>query len=151
MKAIRILFLLAFSLNGFSQDTLANVSIHTWAGGQCCSGGTDVSITLSDELIHLDFDSLVYISSTGQSALLYPTDFHTVSVNGKSFCTLSYGLSSMKYGQDQYTSGTTSYYGLTSSRFRIVNLETPKLKFYRNNQVIKEGKVNEQFSMTAYP
>lgn len=151
MKSIRILFLLAFSLKGFSQDTLAKVSIHTWAGGQCCSGGTDVIMNLSDELIHLDFDSLIYISSTGQSTLLYSNDFHAVNTGVKSFCTLSYGWSSMQYGQDQYISGTTSYYGLTVGRFRIVNLQTPKLKFYRNSKVIKEGKVNEQFSMTAYP
>jgi|GEM_PF-5352021 len=151
MKTILFLFVLTFSLNGFSQDTLANVMIHTWAGGQCCSSGTDVSITLSNELIHLDFDSLVYISSQGQSTLLYSTDFHAVNTLGKSLCTLSYGWSSMRYGQYQYTSESISYYGLAGSRFRIINRETSKLKIYRNNKLIREGKVNEQFSMTAYP
>ncbi|WP_430403845.1 hypothetical protein [Fluviicola sp.] len=110
-----------------------------------------MSITLSNEILPLDFDSLVYSSSTGQNVVLYPTDFHAENTSGKSRCTLSYGWSSMRYGEDQYTAGTTSYYGLSGSRFRIVNWETSKLKVYRDNKVIKEGKVNEQFSITAYP
>lgn len=151
MKIIWILFLLVFTSNGFSQDTLANVSIHTWAGGQCCSSGTDVSITLSNEVINLDFDSLVYISSRGQNVLLYSTDFHAVNTSGKSLCTLCYGWSSIRYGQYQYTTESISYYGLAGSRFRDTNWENSKLKIYRDNQLIKEGKVKEQFSMTAYP
>nr|WP_294861808.1 hypothetical protein [uncultured Fluviicola sp.] len=151
MKVICILFLLMSSPDGFSQDTLANVSIHTWAGGQCCSSGTDIGITLFDKWIQLDFDSLIYVSSSGRNVLLYPTDFHAVNAAGKSSCSFAYGWSSMKYGYDQETPGSFSYYGLSSSRFRIVDGETPKLKVYQNNKLIKEGKVTEQFSMTAYP
>jgi len=96
MKAIWILFLLVFNLNGFSQDTLANVVIHTWAGGVCCSSGTDITITLSDQLAHADFDSLVYVSSNGQNVLLYSNDFHVAGATKKPVCTLTFGWSSMR-------------------------------------------------------
>lgn len=151
MKTSWILFLLLFSANGFSQDTLAKVTIHTWAGGQCCSSGTDISIVISSELIRSDYDSVVYISSNGQIALLYPNDFKSINGTQKNSCTLTYGWSSMRYGNDAY-SGTTSYYGLPVSRFRTGEMRAiPKLVFYFGKQMVKEGKVNEQFTMTAYP
>ena len=150
MKTICTIFLLVFGLNGFSQDTLANVVIHTWAGGVCCSNGTDVTISLSDKVLALDFDSLVYVSSSGDNVLLYATDFHTVNTPVKRICTLTYGWSSMRYGNNEYR-GTTSYYGLPESRFRFSGPQVPKLLVYSNTQVIKEGKVGEQFTMTAYP
>lgn len=150
MKTIWILFLLLVSQNGFSQDSLANVVIHTWAGGVCCSSGTDISITLSDEVTKLDFDSLLYISSSGQNVLLYSNDFHVANTSKKSVCTLKYGWSSIRYGNNEYP-GTWTYYGLPESRFRNGDQEKPKLVVYSNNRIIKEGKVAEQFTMTAYP
>lgn len=150
MKTICIIFLLAFSLNSFSQDTLANVVIHTWAGGVCCSSGTDISITLSDQLAHADFDSLVYVSSNGQNVLLYSNDFHAVNAVRKPICALTFGWSSTRYGTNEYPD-TSTHYGLPESRFRNTIGELPELRVYRNSQVIKKGKVSEQFTMTAYP
>lgn len=150
MKTICTIFLLAFNLNGFSQDTLANVVIHTWAGGVCCSNGTDITITLSDKVTPLDFDSLVYISSGGDNVLLYANDFHAVNTPVKQTCVLTYGWSSMRYGNNEYQEKST-YYGLPESRFRFSGPQVPKLLVYSNKRVIKEGKVSEQFTMTAYP
>lgn len=150
MKAIWIIFLVTFSLKGFSQETPIKAVIHTWAGGQCCSSGTDITITISDDLIRLDFDSLVYRSSSGQYTLLYQNDFHTVNTPERDFCTLTYGWSNTKYGYDNHPA-TVSYYGLPQSRFRNAGVEAPKLLIYRNNRLIREGKVDEQFTMTAYP
>lgn len=151
MKTSWILFLLLVSVNGFSQDTLAKVTIHTWAGGQCCSSGTDISILISSELIRSDYDSVVYISSDGQITLLYPNDFKSIHAAPKNTCILTYGWSSMRYGNDSYP-GTFSYYGLPASRFRTGEIrETPKLVFYSGKQIVREGKVSEQFTMTAYP
>ncbi len=150
MKAIWILFLLVFNLDSFSQDTLAHVTIHTWAGGVCCSSGTDITITLSGQLAQMNFDSLVYVSSNGQNVLLYSNDFQAINTLKKPICTLTYGWSSMRYITNEYPDRST-YYGLPESRFRNTNGELPELRVYRNNQVIKKGKVNEQFTMTAYP
>ncbi|TSJ40130.1 hypothetical protein [Fluviicola chungangensis] len=150
MKAIGILFLLVFSPDGFSQDALTNVLIHTWAGGVCCSSGTDVTITIPDELSRLDFDSLVYSSSLGQQVLIYSTDFHSANAPGKGFCTLVYGWSNTHYGYNELP-GTSSYYGLPESRFRMTAAGTSKLLVYSGSHLIKEGKVAEQFTMTAYP
>lgn len=150
MKTMCILFLLVFSPHVFSQDTLANVLIHSWAGGVCCSSGTDVTITIPDELSRLDFDSLVYISSSGQQVSIYSTDFHSAKTPKKDFCTFVYGWSSKNYGYNEHLE-TTSYYGLPESRFRITVAAASKLQVYSDNRIIKEGKVAEQFTMTAYP
>lgn len=149
MKTIWIIFLFV-SANGFSQDTLAHVTIHTWAGGVCCSSGTDITITLSGQLAQMDFDSLVYVSSNGQNILLYSNDFHAANTTTKPICSLTFGWSSARYITNEYPE-TSAYYGLPESRFRNIHGELHELRVYRNNQVIKKGKVSEQFTMTAYP
>lgn len=150
MKVTCILFLLVFSLNSLSQDTLATVLRHDWAAGQCCSGGTDITFTLSDQLSGLDFDSLVYISSGSSRVVLYPTDFHAQVLKQKAICTLTYGWSTTNHGSYDPSMLTVNY-GLPENRFTIVTNQRPHLLIYTKNGKVKQAFVNEQFTITAYP
>lgn len=148
MRSIGIICSFMFCMNGFSQDTLATVLNHYWAAGQCCSSGTDISFTLSDELNSSDFDSLVYVSS-GSKVVLYPADFHTQVLGQKSKCVASYGWNTRNIGNHDPVS--TVYYGLPQSRFSVANYEKSYLLIYTKNEGSKRAAVNEQFSITAFP
>ncbi len=150
MKALLIYSLLFLGPNSHAQDTLAKASIHTWAGGQCCSNGTDISITLTGDWGMHPFDSLVYYSTSGYATCLFPDDFHAVKTSSRPLCSLTYGWSNNRYGTD-YATETNTFYGLPGSRVRVTENQTARLLVYSKGKVIRKGIVDEQFSLTAYP
>ena len=149
MRSILIIFSLAFSIPGFSQDTLATVLSHDWAAGQCCSSGTDITFTLSEKLTSSDFDSLVYISSHSSRVVLYPTDFHEQGFHPQNKCIVSYGWNTNSHGKHTLASSTVCY-GLPENRFTIVSNQQAHLLIYNKNGM-ERAFVKEQFTITAYP
>lgn len=149
MRSILIIFSFVFSLNGFSQDTLAIVFRHDWAAGQCCSSGTNITFTLSEKLASLDFDSLVYISSHSSRVLLYPTDFHEQGFHPENKCIVSYGWNTNSQGKHAFASSTVRY-GLPENRFTIVSNQQAHLLIYIKNGM-ERAFVKEQFTITAFP
>jgi hypothetical protein len=149
MRSILIIFSLAFSMTGFSQDTLATVVNHDWAAGQCCSSGTDITLTLSEKLTSWDFDSLVYISSHSSRVVLYPTDFYEQGFHPENKCIVSYGWNTSSHGRHTLGSSTVCY-GLPENRFTIVSNQQAHLLIYKKNEM-KRAFVKEHFTITAYP
>lgn len=147
-----ILFLVALTCTAFTyaQQSRYTVDQHTWAGGICCSGGTDYTISLQfPAKDFVCFDS-VRVETHGISVAIADSEFHR-AVYGDSIVhfTLKFGSSySERYNVGEYTTG---HYGLEEGRVHWTGNPENRITLLRGKreEVLENVLVTD--SMTAYP
>ena len=143
MKIILLSILLFFVSKGYSQDT---ITVHSkqWAGGICCSSGTDFYVSFPVLKMAKNIDS-VQILVQGMVIHLQGDNFTT---SGQT-CSFNFGWSNRNY----YEPGgeTTSYYGIRQNQISASeNLKNRAIFFYSKG-IKNEAFVNFTEDYIAYP
>lgn len=130
----------------------AEMNHHVWAGGVCCSAGTDFTLTLIFRSAdYVCFDS-VFVETEGMQFQLGENQFVKTLV-GDSLIrfTSRFGYSSHA-AYETYAEMKMSYYGVSEEKIHPVSNVENSITVYRKNgsvEPVSDFRVTE--SMTAYP
>lgn len=149
MKSTLFIFFAMFIQSISAQDTLGKLSIHFWAGGQCCSNGTDYAFegafmlpTSEIDSVKLTFDGISLTLNKEDLAQFEP--IHSISP------LLKFGHSNNDMGYP-YQNDTSIYYGFDKDRFQLAKTyDKPIAIFLKSGKVIS-GKLDITETLTAYP
>lgn len=130
----------------------AEMNHHVWAGGVCCTTGTDYTLTLifrSSE--YVCFDS-VFVETEGTQFQLGENQFvKTLSGDSIIRFTCRFGYSS-DAAYETYTETKVSYYGILEEKIHPVSGLENRIALHRKNGLVEpvsHFRITE--SMTAYP
>lgn len=145
MKQLLVAFFMLSSVICLrAQDSITLVQ-RTWAGGICCSSGTDISMFIPKEIDELNIDSMeVNIRGTKihvSEAVLRSSDKK---------CYPAFGWSSNEYSQDF---STTNYYGISKEDCAYVGSYTdvPTIMIYLSDGRKQMIPVKFREEIIAYP
>lgn len=159
MKQLVILLFSVVSISVNAQQISADFYANYWAGGVCCSQGTDMVLSISvDGNIQNYFDEVQLITENGSIYTLKETDFeHLNSGDTLQVYRVRFGYSSN--GREEYTTEVEKIHfnGPESLReFRWYlgsedNTNALKINVLRDRKTIPCEKLKIREDYTAYP
>lgn len=134
-------------LHARAQDSIRVTRI-SWAGGVCCSSGSDFTLNFPLKIEARNVDSM-WIFIPGYPIHLSDQQLHTSNKN----CTAAFGWSTNAQEESYYEKTVLNYYGITQKDvFSIIcDLTTTKVILFFSNGKTRELPIKYTEEFLAYP
>lgn len=147
-----LIFVTTMSCFFLRAQSRAEMNHHVWAGGVCCTSGTDFTLTLTFRSAdYICFDS-VFVETEGIQFQLGENQFvKTLAGDSLIRFTCRFGYSS-NAAYETYTEMKVSYYGILQEKIHPVSSLENRITLQRKTgsvEQVSDFRVTE--SMTAYP